>query len=364
MSRPEARTLEVPQATPLKEPEATNAAGRAGNVPGRAGWEFNGVVRLTKVGTTYILGTVILAISAINTGNNAIYIAVTLMLGCLLLSGIASKGGLKHLAVEIQGIDEAWAGRPTDGSLRIRNDSRIWNVRDVVLASDAFAAPVLVPLAPRRGEVTVKAAFLFPRRGLAHVSAIDSYTRYPFGFVLKKRRLRVASEVIVYPRILSEDLSYDRFRAVLGEDSVSGRPGAGSEIHSFREYAPGDSLRQVHWKKSASLGRWIMKQHEADAARSLHVVVDPYKPRGVGDGEFEQMISAATTLIHQAVRRNLDVTLSLPRIMLRARENESAAPLFRALALLEAEHEPVHQLLDRNSVLFSVAGGRHDAKSA
>lgn len=330
----------------------------------RADWEFNGVVRLTKVGTTYILATMILAISAINTGNNAIYIAVTLMLGCLLLSGIASKGGLKHLTVEIEGIDEAWAGRPADGTLRVRNDSRLWNVRDVVLVSEALAEPVLVPLVPKRGQVTAAALFLFPRRGLAHVSAIDSYTRYPFGFVLKKRRLRVSSDVIVYPRILSDDGSREHFRAVFGEESVAGRPGTGNEIHSFREYARGDSLRQVHWKKSASLGRWIMKQHEADAARSLHVVVDPYKPRDVTDDQFEEMIAAAATLLYHAVRDGLDVMLALPRVTLRAREAEPAGPLFRALALLEAAHEPVYQLLERDSVLFSVAGGRHDAKSA
>jgi uncharacterized protein (DUF58 family) len=327
-------------------------------------WEFNGVVRLTKVGATYILGTVILAIAAINTGNNAIYIAVTLMLGCLLLSGIASKGGLKHLTIEIGNIDEAWAGRPAVGSLRVRNDSRVWNVRDVVLVSEALARPVLVPLVPRRSDVTVNADFLFARRGVAHVSRIDSYTRYPFGFMLKKRRLRVASDVVVYPRILAEDAAQDRFRAVTGEDSVAGRPGTGSEIHAFREYVRGDSLRQVHWKKSASLGRWIMKQHEADTGRSLHVVVDPYKPSGVSDDQFEDMIAEAATLVYQAARAGLDVTLSLPRVTLRAREKESAAPLFRALALLDAEHEPVHQLLERNAVLFSVTGGRHDAKSA
>jgi uncharacterized protein (DUF58 family) len=330
----------------------------------RQDWEFNGVVRLTKVGTTYILGTVILAISAINTGNNAIYIAVTLMLGCLLLSGMASKGGLKHLSIEIDGLDDVWAGRPADGSLRVRNDSRIWNVRDVVLVSEAFVAPLFVPVVPRRGEVTVKGAFLFPRRGLAQVSAIDSYTRYPFGFVLKKRRLRVASEVLVYPRILSDDAVRERFRAILGDDSAAGRPGPGSEIHSFRDFVRGDSLRQVHWKKSASLGRWIIKQHEADAGRSLHIVVDPYKPRHVFEDVFEEMISEAATLVYQAVRDGLDVTLSLPRVTLRARENESAEPMFRALALLEAEHEPVYQLLDHHSVLFSVAGGRDDAKSA
>lgn len=318
-------------------------------------FEFNGVVRLTKIGTTYIISTVILAIAAINTGNNAIYIAVALMLGCLLLSGIASKGGLKHLHLEIRGIDEAWAGRAADGTLRIRNDSRIWNVRDVVLTSDGFAHPVLVPIVRRREEVIVHVPFLFTRRGLAHVTAIDSYTRYPFGFFLKKRRLRVQSDVVVFPRITEEDLSGEQFRPVIGEESTATRPGYGTELHSFREYMRGDSLRQVHWKKSASLGRWIIKQHEADASRSVCVVVDPYKPRTVSDDEFEEMIANATTFIFHAARRGLDVTLLIPRVTLRARESEPAAPLFRALALLEAAREPVYQPLDRHTIVFSVA---------
>lgn len=328
-------------------------------------FEFRGVVRLTKVGTTYIASTVILAIAAINTGNNAIYIAVALMLGCLLLSGIASKSGLKHLEVEIRDIEDAWAGRPGGGMLRLSNSSRVWNVRDVVLTSEAFAAPVLVPVIDRRSAVLVSASFLFPRRGLAHVNTIDSYTRYPFGFFLKKRRLRVASEVVVYPPLLAEEVARERFRPAIGEQSTATRPGPGSEIHSFREYARGDSLRQVHWKKSASLGRWIMKQHEADADHSVNVVVDPYKPRHASDDDFEDMVAMATTFLYDAVRRGLDVTLVLPRVIIRVRESESAAPLFRALALLEPIYEPVHHTFDRHSIVFTVTGrGRHDAKSA
>ncbi|MDQ3281089.1 MAG: DUF58 domain-containing protein [Acidobacteriota bacterium] len=319
-------------------------------------FEFNGVVRLTKVGTTYVLATVVLAVAAINTGNNAIYIAVSLMLGCLLLSGIASKGGLKHLAVEIRDIEEAWAGKPASGTLHIRNSSRIWNVRDVVLTSEALASPVLVPLVPARGDVAVNAEFLFARRGLAHVGTIDSYTRYPFGFFLKKRRLRVSSEVVVYPRIVAEEMARERFLPTTGEQSNVTRPGPGSELHSFREYVRGDSLRQVHWKKSASLGRWIMKQHEAEAARSVHVVVDPYKPKQASDEEFEQMISSAATFLFHAAARGLDVTLALPRVTVRARESEPVSQLFRALALLEPSYEPVHQIVERDAIFFSVNG--------
>lgn len=323
-------------------------------------WEFRGVVRLTKVGTAYILSTIVLAVAAINTGNNALYIAVSIMLGCLLLSGIASKDGLKRLSVEIEGIDEAWATQPAHGRLRIANASRVWNVRDVILVSDAFAQPLLIPILPRGSSLSVDAQFLFPRRGLARVSAVDSYTRYPFGFFLKKRRLKVSSEVVVFPRLLSEEEDLTRFRAVAGMQVQSGRPGAGTEIHSFRDYAHGDSLRQVHWKKSASLGRWIIKQHETDAARTIHVVVDPFKPRDVTDDAFEEMIAQASTFIRQAHRRGYDVTLSLPRTTLHARHEVPAAPLHRALALLEPAYEQLQPLLERGSVLFA-AGGRRDA---
>lgn len=323
-------------------------------------WEFKGVVRLTKVGTAYILSTIVLAVAAINTGNNALYIAVSIMLGCLLLSGIASKDGLKRLSVEIEGIDEAWAAQPAHGRLRIANASRIWNVRDVVLVSDALAEPILVPILPRGSSRTIDAPFLFAKRGLARVSAVDSYTRYPFGFFLKKRRLRVSSEVVVFPRLLREEEDLTRFHAVAGMQMQTGRAGAGTEIHSFREYIHGDSFRQVHWKKSASLGRWIIKQHETDAARTVHVVVDPFKPRDVSDEAFEEMIARASTFIHRAHGRGYDVTLSLPRTTLHARQESSSAPLHRALALLEPTYEQLQPLLERGSVLFA-AGGTRDA---
>src|SRR5437016_9326249 len=102
-------------------------------------WQFSGVVRLTGIGTGFVITTVVIGFAAINTGNNSLYIGLAFMLACLLLSGIASKGGLKHLSVELGGIDEAWAGRASEGRLRITNRSPIWNVRDVIVTSDELA---------------------------------------------------------------------------------------------------------------------------------------------------------------------------------------------------------------------------------
>jgi uncharacterized protein (DUF58 family) len=324
--------------------------------PATKPWRFDGVVRLTRIGTTYIIFTVVVGFAALNTGNNALYIGLTFMLGCLLLSGIASKGGLKHLELSLSDLDQAWAGRAADARLRIRNDSRIWNVRDVVVAAADLAQPLLIPILERQKQMVLVAPFVFSRRGLVQVKTLDLYTRYPFGFFLKKRRLRINSEVVVYPRLLGDPDDHDAFQPSTGEETPVNRAGHGSEIHGFRDYAAGDSMRQVYWKKTASMGRLVVKQTDADATRIVHVVVDPYRPARVSEETFESMISEAATYIHHALAREMEVVLSLPRLTVRSRDLQGPQSMFRALALLDATHEAVHQTMERNAVLFSVRG--------
>jgi uncharacterized protein (DUF58 family) len=317
-------------------------------------WQFDGVVRLTRIGTAFVIFTVVIGFAAINTGNNALYIGLSLMLGCLLLSGVASKDGLKQLVVEFDGVDEAWAMRPAHGRLRIRNRSRIWNVRDVIITSEELAAPLSLPLIKRREELIVHAMFSFRRRGLTQLTRVDLYTRFPFGFFLKKRRPRLTGDVVVFPRLLGDDISRDRFRPNRGDLQSANRIGGGTDIHSFRDYVRGDSLRRVHWKKSASLGRWIIKQTEVETGQSVHIVVDPYRPSDVSDESFEEMISEAATFLDDALRSGLDVGFSIPHVTMRS-DREGAVSMFRALALLEATREPVAQTVDRDSVIFTVA---------
>jgi uncharacterized protein (DUF58 family) len=319
-----------------------------------ATFEFDGVVRLTKIGVSFVIFTIFVGFAAINTGNNALYIGLSFMLGCLLLSGVASKNGLQRLQVEFERVEEAWAGRPADGTLRVRNRSTIWNVRDVVVASPELARPIFIPLIGRRSEVRAGAAFLFAKRGIVQLKIIDLYTRYPFGFFSKKRRAKISGEVVVFPRLLDEETPRERFRPVDGDMHPSNRAGLGTDIHSFREYVRGDSYRHIYWKKSASLGRWIMKQTEMEAARAVQVVVDPYKPRGASEDDFERMVSEAATFVFDALRRGLDVMLSLPRAQFRAKPGEPAAAMYRALALLEPLYEPVAQPVDRNALVFTV----------
>ncbi|HUF17667.1 MAG TPA: DUF58 domain-containing protein [Thermoanaerobaculia bacterium] len=316
--------------------------------------EFKGVVRLTRIGMGYLAFTLVIGFAAINTGNNSLYIGLAFMLGGLIISGVASKGGLKRIEVEFVSVDEAWAGRPAVGILRATNSSRIWNVRDVLLISDELEEPLLFPLIPRGTTIQREAGFLFRRRGRLQFKTASLYTRYPFGLFLKKRRVSFVGEAIVYPGLLDPPLELLTADVLAGEKGRTERIGPGSEVHAFREYIRGDSLRQVHWKKSASIGRWIMKQTETESTQTIEVAVDTVMPPGATEEEFEQMISEAATYLHHAISSRLEVVLHTPAGTIRGGGDAARRPIFEALALLEPAGEGWGRWTDPQTVVFSL----------
>ena len=324
---------------------------------------FEGVVRLTRVGVGYLAFTLVIGFAALNTGNNSLYIGLAFMLGGLIASGVASRNGLRdfRLAIDIPG--EVWAGVPAEARLEMKSGSPFWSVRDIVVVSELLPQPLLVPRIDRKKTAVVQLPLVFPRRGPASVQSIDLYTRYPFGLLLKKRRAKLGGSVIVYPRRLEKTPE----RKVTGSRSIDlvprRRVGSGADIHGFREYVRGDNLRHVHWKKSAGLGRWIMKQHEEETAPSVTVAIDPVRPASASEEAFEEMISSAATLLRDAIDDDLDVALILPATRIRGRGVKVRRAIFEALATIEAERWGDFPLVPRGAILFSLRSG-HESKSA
>jgi uncharacterized protein (DUF58 family) len=324
---------------------------------------FNGVVRLTSIGAAHVLLTLVLGFAAINTGNNSLYLALAFLLGSLLISGIASKGGLRHIRIEIVHIDEAWTGRSSRGILRVMNDSSLWNVRDIVVTMPELEQPVLVAVLRRRSSLDVPVTFLFERRGKINFRIAELYTRYPFGFFLKKRRTPLAGEVIVFPRLLTQSAQRTAFSPDHGETLGSNRAGSGTDIFTFREYVRGDSLRHIHWKKSASLGRWIMKQSEQEWIPAIRVFVDPVKPAWASDEDFENLISEATTFLHAALESKESVTLLLPEVAVSGDGTVGRRSIFEALALVApATSTRNWGLRDSGEIVFSLR--KHESQVA
>src|SRR5882724_6669600 len=79
---------------------------------------------VTRVGIVYMVGVVLIAIAALNTGNNLLYIIVATLLGAILVSGIASAIVLRPLELDVRLPEHVFAGQPVAGKALLRNPRR------------------------------------------------------------------------------------------------------------------------------------------------------------------------------------------------------------------------------------------------
>src|ERR1043166_1366239 len=80
---------------------------------------------VTRVGIIYMVGVVLIAIAALNTGNNLLYIIVATLLGAILISGIASAVVLRALDLDVGLPEHVFAGQPVAGKAMVHN-TRKW----------------------------------------------------------------------------------------------------------------------------------------------------------------------------------------------------------------------------------------------
>src|ERR1041385_2262284 len=79
---------------------------------------------VTRVGIFYMVGVVLIAIGALNTGNNLLYIIVATLLAAILISGIASALVLRALELDVRLPDHLFAGQPAAGKALVSNTRR------------------------------------------------------------------------------------------------------------------------------------------------------------------------------------------------------------------------------------------------
>jgi len=268
-------------------------------------------IRITKVGLWYVLLTVITAIAATNTGNNALYMVLAAMFGALILSGLASRENVRGLAVALAPPEEIFANRPFALPFVLRNEGRLLPRWFLLFSVARTAQPLLVPYLPRRGESAGAIEMMIGSRGrhsfpYAHVSSL-----FPFGFFRKGVRYRVELEVLVFPEVFPEGARHLSGAFQQGEDA-SRRAGWGHDLHALRAFRHGDDPRGIHWKQTARTGRLVFMEREAERSRRLSILFD----NAVGDLadpasrlRFERLVSEAATAALDHLARGYEVEL-------------------------------------------------------
>lgn len=147
-------------------------------------------------------------------------------------------------------------------------------------AGDA-AGPFPPPEAPRpsRGgdgvATTLDYAIRGVRRGLWMLGPFSVATTDPFGLIRRTQHFGDTTPVTVVPEVVALAPFDDSTGRAGGTAQVAaGRTGRGADDLSPRRYAPGDSMRRIHWRATAHRGELMVRQEEQESSPDAVVVLD------------------------------------------------------------------------------------------
>ena len=179
----------------------------------------NRAVQLTTEGTRFLLLTLAVGVTAINTGNNLFYLLLAMMLSLIVLSGLLSEQCVRRLEFHRHLPEYLFANESATVSLWIANrksciPSVSLRLFDVVDGQDIDRKVRLSHLAPHSSTL-VSYPLLVRRRGPYRFDGVRVVTPFPFGLFHKKAFYGSEATIVVCPEIRGRR-KYDGGRNALG----------------------------------------------------------------------------------------------------------------------------------------------------
>lgn len=269
-------------------------------------------VRITRVGVWYLVVVFVVAVAAINTGNNALFLVLGGLLALLVASGLISRRNLRRMDLEPGRVGEVYARRPFSVPLRLVNRDRWMARRFLEIAAGPDAEPLVVPFVPPASAHRERLAFCFRRRGRHVLEGFRVLSIFPLGLFQKAMRHHRRLEVLVYPEILPLDSDNLFALGRIGEEP-SPRMGQGHDLYAMRYFRTGDDPRGIHWKRTARTGELIYMEREADEGKRLLILLDnavaPLVDEAAEEG-FERLVSEAASAAVEFLERGFEVALT------------------------------------------------------
>jgi uncharacterized protein (DUF58 family) len=313
---------------------------------------------ITRAGIIYVLVTLVIAIAALNTGNNLLYIVVAAMLAAILVSGVVSAWVLRFLELDVRLPEHIFAGRAIPGRIVLHNPRRFLpslSIRVVSTSkkrkkpvkqwqweSTTFAFPfnrppeqqwlrlpdrrlkrvtllpsppgifegmAYFPFVPPQAELSADLQLRFEQRGRYREDSFGLATRFPFAFLTKTRHVALPREVLVYPRIEPTEQLVDILPKVRGEWESFVR-GRGADLYRIREYMPEDSARHVDWKATAKSGSLKVREFAREDERKLCIAFDNPEPGLISERAYEKAVDLAASLAWHFSTQDAEVSFA------------------------------------------------------
>lgn len=242
--------------------------------------------KVSREGWIYLSGLLLVALAALNTGNNLLFLILASLIALVLMSGILSSVSLSGVEMRLVLPEHIFAGQPFRAQVELENQKlslpsfslRVEAVKEKGPAATAILEkPVFFPYLPKQESAQQIVPLTFRRRGVYRQEALRIVTRFPFGFLQKARRMNLKTEALVYPSVEPTPEYMEVLPAIQGalESTTKGR---GQDLYALRGYVHPDSARLVHWKATARSGSLMVREFTREEDSRVLLVLDPHSP--------------------------------------------------------------------------------------
>lgn len=230
------------------------------------------------------VGLIVLPFAAIGATLPGALAISSLIVGALFAAAIfdalVAPQRLHGIRVHLPEVVRLQKDRPGAIEVQIENDSMV--ARPVRLGL-AFPSEITTPAEDRitlLPAATELSRFEWPvtpqRRGQYQLDRVYLEAVSPLGFWATRTSQPVRAELRVYPNLFDERKNVAALflrRGQLGTQAQR-QAGQGRDFEKLREYVPGDSYDEIHWKASAKRGHPVTKVFQIERTQEVYVIID------------------------------------------------------------------------------------------
>jgi uncharacterized protein (DUF58 family) len=287
-------------------------------------------LEVTTGGVIFVVILVIVGFAAWNTGNNLLFMVLSIMLSTIFVSWMAARVSLRDLNVSARFPDHIFAGEQAEVLVTLRNSKRLLPSFSILVEMrGTFDRPGIVrKSAPAKKTALAYLSYIphhaaaeqaieqtFPKRGHVLVKGFELSTRFPFGFFRHRRRLSARDvDIVVYPKPepITDKLN---LLPLQSGQTTSLRRGAGQDLLLLRDYQQRDDLRHIDWKATARARRLTVREFAAEDERRITIVLDPSLTDDIDEENFrirfENGVTQAASLVKHFIDERAEVRLIL-----------------------------------------------------
>jgi uncharacterized protein (DUF58 family) len=291
--------------------------------------------RITRAGLLFTFAVSFVALAAVISANNLIFLILAAMMATLLVSGLVSRLCLAGLELDFQVPEHIPANRSVPARLYVRNHKWLmpsFSIRVEPLRAAGLETGLYFPLVPAGTTLEEAVRVRFPKRGAYRENGFAFSTTFPFGFLEKVARVTLRREVIVYPP-LDPQPGFDDLLAGIAGEIESHYRGLGRDFYRIRPYEAFESARHVDWKASAHTDALQIREFAREQEQTVELFLDRDVPHEL-DAWFEHAVACCAFLAWRLSAQGIAIHFRSNGYLFRQPEDGDIYTILKYLALV------------------------------